>query len=190
MKTAKKEMESLTTAREPRPFLHIQPDPRIELPTTASEGLFELEEMVSADVPGLVKALVGYTLSAQNRLNMWAGRRVPPSVSTINRRRRAARQWIQSILAGSVDEQTLRSVGHAWIPQLAGSGPDLHEGSADGFACIEYIRGSVTSRIFDREAESLVPQAKALHAFESILAVHLAAYQRAVQASRKATQGA
>jgi hypothetical protein len=168
-----------------RPFLRIEPVARYEMPPSAQAGLIDLQERVGPHAQLLVRALVSYAFGAQH-IRTTNGRRMPPSVSALNRRRRAGLQWIQAILAGRVDTETLHQVAHSYLPQLAGSGPELHRGERVGLACIEYLRGAATALIFDAPAESLVSHAKALHALEAVLATHLAAYKRAVVQSRAA----
>lgn len=191
MKTATKNGEKsvVLPARERRPFLRIEPRPTAVLPESAAAGLQALDEIVEEHVPALVQLLVAHTLEVQAGGN-GGRRRMAPAVSVLNRRRRAARQWIGAILIGRVDRETLHTVGHSLIPILAGAGPEVHTGERIGLECFEFLRGAVTARIFDRPAANLVPYAKALHAFETVLAIHLDAYERAVRQSREALQPA
>ena len=174
-----------TPGRVRRPFLRIEPVARYELPRSAQAGLIDLEEYVGPNVQLLVRALVSHAFGAQ-RIRTANRRATPPSVSALNRRRRAGLQWIHAILGGLVDTETLHQVAHAYLPQLIGSGPELHHGERGGLQCIEYLRGAATALIFDAPSESLVSQAKALHALEAVLATHLAAYKRALVQSRAA----
>ena len=171
-----------------RPFLRLEPEPRAALTEDVCEALAVADDILSDQVPALVKGLVNYAIGFHIRRRA-TGRRVAPSVSAINRRRRASTQWIQAILAGRIDRESLHAIGHSWIPQLAGTGPDLHQSATLGRQCVEYLRGAITARVFERPAENLVPWAKAMWGIETVLAIHLDAFEEAVAQSRSASPG-
>ena len=184
MKTATTEPSPVHTATvERRPFLRLEPEPRAALTDDVRSGLVLAEQFLTDQVPALVQGLVNYAIGVQSRRRP-AGRRIAPSVAAINRRRRASRQWIQAILAGAIDRETLQTIGHTLIPQLAGSGPEVHRGAALGRQCVEYLRGALTAGIFGEPVANLVPEARALHGIETVLAIHLDSYENAVAASR------
>jgi hypothetical protein len=165
-----------TTQRERRPFLWISPvNSHQALPADFADGLVELEAWVGADVQILVRSLVNYSVASQNRRSREAGRSVGTTLSILNRRRRAARAWSQAILAGQMDEPTLRSMSHTWLPQLAGTGPDIALAVPAGREFLEFLKGTMTALVMSQASASLVPQAKALQALETVLGVHLRA---------------
>jgi hypothetical protein len=172
-------------ARERRPFQRLEPTSGGRgLPKWARPGLPVLEERLGDSVPLLVRALVNFTLARQARRGHTV-RAIPPTVSVLNRRRRAARVWVHALLAGRVDRDTLDAVAHSLLPQLAGTGPEVHRCEGLGRACFEFLRGAATALILDRPADNLVPEAKALAALDAVLAVHLDAFDRAVRRSRR-----
>jgi len=132
-------------------------------------------------VPAIVQCLVNFSFQISKKVSVW---RTAPSMSVLNRRRRVGRQWIQAVLDGRVDAATLHWVAHTALPQLVGSGPDVHRGVAAGRDCFEYLRGAATARIMAEPDENLVPRATALHAMESVLVMHLGAFEQAVAESR------
>ncbi|MEM7205555.1 MAG: hypothetical protein AAF628_35190 [Planctomycetota bacterium] len=176
---------ALATTREPRPFQHLEPATGIAVPSPAElDALTLLRSRVGDAVPTLVRSLVEWTFAAQRRLDRIA-RPTPPSISVLNRRRRAATQWIRAILAGRCDADNLHALTHSWIPQLVGTGPDLHLCYDLGRQCFELLRGGITSLAVDRPAENMLPEAKAIHALDLVLAIHLDALGRAVERSRR-----
>jgi len=173
-----------TIAREPRPFLYLEP---ARLPLRSVEidsgSLARLDDAVSASIPALVRSLVDYTIARQNKSALERGTSQPIQLSVLNRRRRAARSWIVAILAGRVDSGTLHAVSNQWIPTLAGTGHDLRKSARPGRAFVEFVRGAITACIFDEFEENLVPSAKAVFAIETVLAAHLAAVQQVARAA-------
>ncbi len=171
-----------TIAREPRPFLYLEP---ARLPLRSVEidagSLARLDEAVGPSVPALVRSLVDYTIARQNRSALERGNASPIQLSVLNRRRRAARSWIVAILAGRVDSGTLHAVSSQWIPTLAGTGHDLRKSARPGRNFIEFVRGAITACIFDECEENLVPSAKAAWAVETVLGAHLGAVQQAAR---------
>ena len=178
--------ESSTTPRERRPFQRLEPNaaPR-GLPPSARPGLRVLEARLSDQVPLLVRSLVNFTLSAQMRPGRRTARPMPPTVSVLNRRRRAARVWVHAILAGRVDSDTLAAIANSLLPLLAGTGPEVHRCEAPGRECFEFLRGAVTGLIIDEPADSLLPEAQGLYALDTVLGIHLNAFQRAVRRSER-----
>ncbi len=158
------------TSRVPRPFSWLQP--AHSLSSTALRGLGDLRELTADSAALLTRGLVEFSLHDGRTLNLVAQRR-SPSVSVLNRRRRAARLWIIAILNGQCDEETTRAVTRSWLRQLAGTGPDPKLAVDAGRRFLEYLRGAFTALLFDSSAPNLVPQARALSALEGVLAVHL-----------------
>jgi hypothetical protein len=93
----------------------------------------------------------------------------------LNRRRRAARAWILVILSGELSDASLRSLTHSWLPQLSGTGPELALAVPAGKEFLEFLKGAITGLVMAEPKENLVPEAKALHALETVLGVHLQA---------------
>ena len=79
-----------------------------------------------------------------------------------------------------MDRATLHAVAHSWLPQLCGTGPSIRDASKPARRYVEFLRGLMTAHVMRRVAENLVPEAKALHTLETILAVHLGALEEAV----------
>jgi len=162
--------------REPRPFLFLEP---ARVPTRAVAidpiGLEWLDEACDEAVPALVRSLVNYSITLQNRSSLERGARQPIQLSVLNRRRRAARAWIVAVLAGRTDGPTQHAVSTQWIPTLCGTGPDLQNAAGQGTKFVEFLRGALTGMVFAEPAANLLGHARALHVVESVLAVHLAA---------------
>ncbi len=171
--------------RERRPFLRLRPEVPRKLPPSAQDGVVLLAELLMDEVGSLVRSLVNYTVASQNEERRRAGRRQGVTLSVLNRRRRAARSWILTILRGQVDRFTLHSVAHSWLPRLCGTGPDLRSASEPTRRYVEFLRGLMTANVMRRVAENLVPEAKALHALETILGIHLGALEQAIDAEAK-----
>ncbi len=170
--------------REPRPFQFLTPA-RLPLRRDAVDpaGVAELDAAMGACLAMLTRSLVDFTIAQQNRRARERGNPQAPQLSVLNRRRRAARAWLVAIAAGRVDAGTLHALGAQWIPTLTGTGPDLRRAARPGRALIEFVRGAITACIFDEARECLLPEAKALHALEGVLAAHLAAIQQAARAA-------
>ncbi len=173
-----------TPRREPRPFLYLDPKPitSTEIAIDACD-LELLNDAVGNRVATVVRSLVNHTIEIQNDRNRLAGFSQPIALSVLNRRRRSARAWIQSILAGNTDTGTLHAFTHTWMPQLAGTGPEIYRAAGIGRRCVEFVRGIITALIFDAPADNLIPQARALNALETTLAVHLQAFRDVVEQS-------
>lgn len=173
-----------TLTREPRPFARLEPTAiPAQLPASARDGLGLLEDFVQRHAPTLMRSLVGFTFS--NHDERRAGPTPAQAASVLNRRRRAALEWIQAILAGRIDAGTLHSLAHSWIPQLAGTGPELERCVERASELVEYLRGAVTGLVMDRPQPNLIPEAKALHALETILSIHFQAVRDAAGAGRR-----
>lgn len=172
---------SAVAVREPRPFLFLEP---ARLPARSdaidAAGCGRLEAVATPAVPMLVRALVDYTIARQNR-RLGAQ---PIQLSVLNRRRRAARAWLLAILAGRVDGATLHAVSTQWLPTLCGTGPELGKALRPGRELIEFLRGALTACLFDEPAENLLPHARALHALEAVLSLHLAGLVHGARAVR------
>jgi hypothetical protein len=107
-------------------------------------------------------------------------------IGSLNKRRRAATEWLRAILDGSIDPATLRNVAEVWLPMLIGGGPDIVAKRAR--TCIEYVRGAMsamTGLILARPEDNLVPEARSLFALDAILATHFGAVLGAGAASAK-----
>ncbi len=172
---------SVAVAREPRPFLFLEPA-RLPARSDAIDALGRrrLEDVVMPALPMLVRAIVDFTIARQNR-RLGAQ---PIQLSVLNRRRRSARAWLLALMAGRVDGATLHAVSAQWLPTLCGTGPDLVRAVRPGRQLIEFVRGAVTACLFDAPADNLLPHARALHALESVLSVHLAGLVHGARASR------
>ncbi|MCA8942297.1 MAG: hypothetical protein KDB80_07015 [Planctomycetes bacterium] len=162
--------------REARPFAWLSS--ATALSPTAIRGLPDLRYMTEDSFAALARSLADFSLRIQRPLDLVSAHRAP-IVSIRNRRRRAATLWVVAILAGRCDKSTLRSLANSWLPQLAGTGPDVVAAAGSGRKLIEFLRGLMTANLFDRSAANLVPQARALAALDGILAVHLDAVERA-----------
>lgn len=172
-------------AREPRPFLFLEPA-RLPLRPVAIDpiGLERLDAEVGEAVPALARSVVNYSITLQNRSALERGNRQPIQLSVLNRRRRAARAWLNAVLAGQTDAATLHAVGTQWLPVLCGSGPDARPAPAVARRFVEFVRGAITAHLFSEPCENLLPHARALHVLETVLAMHLAG---AVTAARATT---
>lgn len=171
---------SVPSVKECRPFLKLAPLLTTrEVPEDLGSGLEELEYRVGDDVQIIVRSLVNFTVSRQIVAQRAAGRAVGVAHGVLNRRRRSAREWILAILSGNVDTTTLHSLTHTWIPQLAGTGPDVDAAVGAGVEMIEFVRGAISSLVMADFAANLVPHAKALNALEVVLSLHLRALQDA-----------
>ncbi len=159
--------------KERRPFLKLSPlrVPR-DVPQEMTPGLEELEFRIGDDVQIVVRSLVNFTTSRQITRQRAAGRAVGVAHGVLNRRRRSAREWI---LAGKVDEATLQALTHTWIPQLAGTGPDVGAVVSASMEFVEFVRGAMSALVMGEFAETLVPHAKALTVLETVLSLHLRA---------------
>lgn len=169
-------------AREPRPFLFLEPA-RLPLRPIPIDpiGLDRLDAEVGEAVPALARSVVNYSIALQNRSALERGNRQPIQLSVLNRRRRAARAWLNAVIAGQTDAATLHAVGTQWLPVLCGSGPDARPAPAVARRFVEFVRGAITAHLFSEPCENLLPHARALHVLETVLAMHLAG---AVQAAR------
>ena len=182
---AKEKTSSRPPLRQRRPFLRLRPEQPRKLPPSARDGLELLAELLMDEVGSLMRSLVNYTVASQNEERRRTGRRQGVSLSVLNRRRRAARSWIIAILRGQVDRFTLHSVAHNWLPRLCGTGPTIRSASEPARRYVEFLRGLMTAHVMRRVAENLVPEAKALHALETVLGMHLGALDQAIDAEAK-----
>jgi hypothetical protein len=165
------------------PFLWLAPLPEGAPPAPIpAQSRASLESFLAPQIGRLVQSLVAASIEPKTALS--APRRQPVSFAVLNRRRRAARAWLESICAARTDPTTLHAVAWNWLPLLAGSGPELHARARTGHDLIERLRGLAAALIFDEPADNLLPQAHALHALESTLGAHLGAWQHATERSR------
>ena len=165
--------------RELTPFTWLSSldDPTTPLTAEARRGITRLRRVAEAHVPVLVRGLVHLTSRPRNN-----SERLGATVSVLNRRRRAATEWVRAILDGATDLATLHSVGEQWLPTLAGAGHDRHRGATQARACIEYVRGALTALVLARPEDNLVPEARCIYALEAVLSRHLtAAWQAAAR---------
>jgi hypothetical protein len=185
---------SATTHAGPRtahvnPFVWLPPEPpAAALAPQTLDCVPYLAGFVGDSAAWLVSALVAFTYERQDERGRAIGAATVTSV--LNRRRRSATLWVQAILAGRADQDTLRQLTTSWIPQLTGCGPELWRGLAAGRDAIEYLRGACTARIVVEPQDNLVAEARALHALEAVLGAHLFAWQAAVARSRRLHSGA
>ncbi|MFN3241279.1 MAG: hypothetical protein ACE37K_07160 [Planctomycetota bacterium] len=162
-----------TASREPRPFLYLEPAaPSSPGRGPDARGVAELQRAFEPRLPHVVRSVVDRTIARHNEKAL---RPQPIQLSVLNRRRRAARSWLLTICEGRADASTCHQAATQWLPLLCGTGPDRLGMEAPARALVEYVRGAITACIFDEASESLLPQARALHALESTLAAHLAA---------------
>jgi hypothetical protein len=173
---------SPAVAREVRPFLFLEPKVTVSVPELDAVGLQLLAAQTEDDVPALVRSLVNHTIALQNRGRFDSDGSQPIAVSVLNRRRRAGREWVQAVVAGKVDVATQRAVATQWLPTLAGNSVDAAKNRDAGASCIEFLRGGITALIFAAPAANLLPEARALHVLETVLAVHLRALLQAAPA--------
>jgi hypothetical protein len=170
--------------REPRAFSYLTPRLVTAVPPAIDlGGKAVLAARVNDYVPALVRALVDHTIALQNRRGLESGNRQPIQLSVLNRRRRAARAWVQAVLSGAVDQPTQHAVATQWLPMLAGHGRDPEVVLRTVRSCFEFLRGALVGVLFDEPAENLLGHARALNVLETVLAVHLAATQEALRAS-------
>ncbi|MEZ5963873.1 MAG: hypothetical protein R3F56_08520 [Planctomycetota bacterium] len=138
------------------------------LPAEAVRGLPRLRLRVEPVVPSLVRGLVAMAAHpgslSDDTIDL---------VTALNKRRRAATEWLRAILDGAVDAATLRNVAEVWLPALIGGSREAVRARAA--TCIEYVRGSMTGLVMARPEDNLVPEARTLFAIDSILAQHLGA---------------
>ncbi len=164
--------------KAPRPFLFLEPRSvstrPIDLPAADIELL---NERASPVVPAIVRSVVNFTIALQNRRALEHGNVQPIAVSVLNRRRRAARAWLNAILAGQTDASTCHAVASQWLPLLCGTGPKIEHCIGPALRIVEFLRGALTATIFDSARENLVPDCKALNVLESVLAAHIGALQ-------------
>ncbi|MBL8729141.1 MAG: hypothetical protein JNM25_11960 [Planctomycetes bacterium] len=177
---------AITAVREPRPFLFLEPAP-LPLRKNAIDavGAAHLHAAAEGWVPMLVRSLIDFTIERHNRLALLRGIPQPIQLSVLNRRRRAARSWLLAVIAGKVDAATRHAVATQWLPLLAGTGPELRLVAPPARVLIEFVRGAITACIFDLPAANLLPEAKALHALETTLSVHLAAVLQTARTAKK-----
>ncbi|PIE24043.1 MAG: hypothetical protein CSA62_04345 [Planctomycetota bacterium] len=104
---------------------------------------------------------------APRRRSDEAQRPTRPSLS--NLRRHAMRQWFDSVLEGREGESYERRLRSLYFPILVGDAghDDVPQILVEHF--LDYIEGYLTSWLFDRPHENLVPSAQLLHAFQSAM---------------------
>ena len=167
--------------RESRAFSYLVPRLVTAAPPVIDPiGRAVLAARCNDHVPAIVRALVDHTIALQNRRGLESGNQRPIQVSVLNRRRRAARAWIQSVLSGDVDPPTQHAVATQWLPTLAGHSSDPEVVRRTVHSCVEFLRGSLVACLFDEPADNLLGHARALNAFETVLGVHMAAAEEAL----------
>ncbi len=163
-------------AREPRPFLFLEPARVPSRPVDLDAiGLDRLFGEVADAVPSLARSLVNFSIELQNRSMLERGNRQPIQLSVLNRRRRAARAWLNAVVAGQIDAATQHAVSTQWLPVLCGTGPEARPAAGVVSKFIEFVRGAIAAHLFSEPCENLLPHARALHTAETVLGVHLAA---------------
>ena len=143
------------------------------LPASVDEGLGYLQFLIGEHDEILARALFAYSLRRSSRRSVPFEARL--SFAVRNRRKRAARLWVNALLGGDVRPQTLRTIAGSLVPQLAGTGPDAWRATTAGRDFVDHLLGSATAMVMDRPRPCLIRHAKALHALESILALQLGA---------------
>jgi hypothetical protein len=116
----------------------------------------------------------------QHTLRLRPGSSVPflrvPPFSVLNRRRRAARLWVNAVLVADTSPETLRNLTRTWLPQLTGTGPDPRLAAPSGPGLVEFLRGALAAVASpDGPVEDLSPLFDALHAADQVLRAHLGA---------------
>lgn len=164
--------------REPRPFVYLKPA-SLPMPQLVEDpaGAARLDDAVQEWIPQLARSIVDFTIA---RDNARSGHPAPIGMSVLNRRRRAARAWLQLLAAGRADAGARHVVATQWLPILCGTGPDLLLARAPARELVEFVRGAVTACIFDAARAELLLDARAHYLFESALAAHLAAVREAI----------
>lgn len=163
--------ELVESPRERRPFTQLEPkrpQPGHGLPPEAARGLPRLRLRVEPQVPALVRGLVAIAASPASLTDDSTS-----LIGALNRRRRAATEWVRSILDGAIDASTLRDVAQTWMPALIGGDPETVRQRAQ--VAIEYVRGAMTGLLLVRPEDNLVPEARSLFALETVLSMHLGA---------------
>lgn len=169
-------------AREPLAFSFLKPRlVTVAPPEIDAHGRAILMARATDSIPALVRAVVDHSIAQHNEEGRRIGNRQPIQLSMLNRRRRAARAWMQSVVDGSVDTATLHAVGTQWLPTLAGNGRDRSVVLATVRSCVEFVRGSITAVLFDQPEDNLLGHARALHVLETVLSVHLSATEEALR---------
>jgi hypothetical protein len=168
--------------REPRAFSFLKAR---RITTSPPEidigGKAILAARVHECIPALARALVDQSIAAHNERGRERGLRQPIQLSVLNRRRRAARAWVQSVVSAAVDAPTLHAVATQWLPMLTGHGQDREVVVRTVRASIEFLRGAITGVLFDEPADNLLGHARALHVLETVLSAHLAAAEEALR---------
>ncbi len=165
--------EIVQSPRERRPFAQLAPQtPQARgLTGEAARGLPRLRLRCDPMVPVLVRGLVSLTESiAPAKADGTA------HINALNRRRRAATEWLRAILDGGIDPSTLHNVRLVWMPALTGA-TNHADLLADARTCIEYVRGAMTGLVMCRPEDNLVPDARSLHTLETVLSLHLGALE-------------
>jgi hypothetical protein len=138
------------------------------------QDLASLKRLAGAHAARLSHELVQHTL------RMRPGSRVPfvrvPPFSVLNRRRRAARLWVNAVLAGDTAPETLRNLTRSWLPQLTGTGPEPRMAAPSGPSYVEFLRGALAAVASpDGPEPDLGSLFDALHAADLVLRAHLGA---------------
>ncbi len=165
-------VERPAAVRTPQPFHRLTPVGLVgELPGDVVADLSYLQFLAGDADAAIATALVGFSLrDARERCRA-------PSISVLNRRRRAARLWVNAVLKGDVSGPTVKNLIRSWIPQLAGTGPDVSKAARIGGELVEYLRGAFSAEVFGTPDADLLRKARALHALEFVLGAHLAAIE-------------
>lgn len=168
--------------RVPRAFSFLKPRLVTAAPPEIDVGgRAVLAARVQECIPALARALVDHSVAMLNEHGLSIGNRQPIQLSVLNRRRRAARAWLQSVVSGQVDLPTLHAVATQWLPMLAGHGRDPETVRRTIRTAVEFVRGTVTGALFDEPEDNLLGHARALHVLETVLSVHLAAAEEALR---------
>lgn len=188
MSTKVKSVEGRGAVRESvtveKSFPWLRPLPQaVALTAEVEQGLGYLQLLAGDDDVLAARSLVHFSFGLRTPEGSLFVR--PPSISVLNRRRRAARLWINAVLAGDVSRECLRNLTTVWLPQLAGTGPDARRAARHGRTLVEFIRGTLTASVMESTQPNLLRHAKALHALDAVLAGHLLAIRSVVQPVRR-----
>lgn len=173
---------STSPAREPRAFAFLKPRLLTASPPAMdAHGRAILMARASDSVPAIARAVVDHTIALHNEHGRSVGNRQPIQLSVLNRRRRAARAWINAVVTAAVDRPTLHAVATQWLPTLAGHGRDRATVRDAVRSCVEFVRGSITATLFEQPEDNLLGAARALQSLELTLSVHLSAAEEALR---------
>lgn len=171
-----------SSAREPRAFAFLKPRLLSATPPAIDGvGRAILMARASDSVPAIARAVVDHTIALHNEHGRSIGHAQPIQLSVLNRRRRAARLWLQSVVTATVDRPVLHAVATQWLPTLAGHGRDRVSVRDAVRSCVEFVRGAITAALFEHPEDNLLGGARALQVLELTLSVQLSAAEESLR---------